>query len=110
MRSSRDPNEKSGIAGYGPEAFVVEETVIPYRVDFENLGPGSQPTPTEPATAPAQRVEIEDQLTENLDWNTLEWIGAGFGDYVIDAPANHQHYFTVVPVTYTAIRSIWKWN
>ena len=47
-----DPNEKHGASGFGEDAFIAPDTVIPYRVHFENLGPGSDPTPAQPATAP----------------------------------------------------------
>src|SRR5262249_27190453 len=33
---SDDPNSKTGPAGFGDLAFVSGETVLPYRVDFEN--------------------------------------------------------------------------
>ena len=75
-----DPNEKLGAAGYGPQAFITADTTIPYRINFENLGPGTVPTPAQPATAPAQRVEITDQLSTNLDWSTLQFTEFGFGD------------------------------
>ena len=46
-------------------------SALPYRVDFEN-----DPT----ATAPAQRVDVTDQLDPNLDWNTFQLTEVGFGD------------------------------
>jgi RHS repeat-associated protein len=96
---SKDPNDKLGAAGYGSQAFIQQGTLIPYRINFENLGPGSEPTPTEPATAPAQRVEITDQLPSTLDWSTLEFTEAGFGDTLINFPAGQRYHFTVVPMT-----------
>ncbi len=97
---SADPNEKFGAAGFGPQAFIAAGTIIPYRIDFENLGPGSVPAPTQPATAPAQRVEITDQLSADLDWTTLRFTEAGFGDNLISVPAGSTLYFTTVPMTF----------
>ncbi len=68
------------------------------RLTLENLGPGSIPTPTQPATAPAQRIEITDQLSTLLDWNTFEFSEFGFGDTVISVQATN-YGFTAVPVT-----------
>jgi len=62
-----------------------------YRVDFEN-----DPT----ATAPAQRVDVTDQLDPNLDWSTFALTEVGFGDNVIIIPTGSQYYQTTVPVTY----------
>ena len=95
-----DPNEKFGASGYGPQEFVQGETTIPYRINFENLGPGTVPAPDEPATAPAQRVEVTDQLSADLDFSTLEFTEAGFGDTLIDVPAGRQYHFAVVPMTF----------
>jgi hypothetical protein len=65
--------------------------VFPYRIDFEN-----EPT----ATAPAQRINVTDQLNTNLDWSTFQLTAAGFGDTLITIPAGTQHYQTTVPMTY----------
>jgi RHS repeat-associated protein len=96
---SFDPNEKLGAAGLGPQAFIAARTVIPYRIDFENLGPGTVPTPARPATAPAQRVEITDQLSAHLDWSTLRFTEAGFGDTILPVPHGRQQHFAAVPMT-----------
>jgi hypothetical protein len=88
-----DPNEKFGAAGFGPRAFIAQDVAIPYRVTFENLGPGSVPTPEHPAPAPAQRVEITDQLSANLDWETFRFTEFGFGDTVITVPDAAAYYF-----------------
>ena len=85
-----DPNSLQGPAGYGSSNFVAPDTVLPYRIDFENA-------PT--ATAPAQRVVISDQLDPNLDWSTLQLTGVGFGDTNIIIPPNSQYYATTVPMT-----------
>ncbi|MDY3561912.1 VCBS repeat-containing protein [Gemmata sp. JC673] len=92
----KDPNSKSGADGYGPQEFVPADAVIPYRVDFENFGPGSTPLPPF-ATGPAQRVEIRDQLPDELDWGTVSFTGFGFGDELKLVPAGQQNYSAVVP-------------
>src|SRR5262249_44521013 len=88
---ARDPNEKIGPAGFGPAGFVAGDSVLPYRIDFEN-----DPA----ATAPAQQVVITDQLDKNLDWTTFELSEMAFGDQVISIPAHSQHYQTTVSMTY----------
>ncbi|WP_175517724.1 RHS repeat-associated core domain-containing protein [Planctomicrobium piriforme] len=95
-----DPNEKFGAAGYGPHAYLKGDATIPYRINFENLGPGSDPVPTTPASAPAQRVEVTDPLSPKLDWSTLQFTEFGFGDIVVQVPAGLQYYFTTVGMTY----------
>ncbi len=92
--NSHDPNDKVGPAGYGPQNFVSAANPLPYRVDFEN-------SPT--ATAPAQRVDVTDQLDPNLDWSTFQWTSFGFGDNVITIPPNTQNYETTVPMTYNGV-------
>jgi len=92
--NSEDPNAKAGPSGYGSQNFVSDANSLPYRVDFENA-------PT--ASAPAQRVDVTDQLDPTLDWSTFQWTGFGFGDNVISVPANTQHYQTTVPMTYNGV-------
>ena len=64
--TSQDPNSLTGPAGYGSVNYVAANTIFPYQIDFENA-------PT--ATAPAQRVDITDQLDPNLDWSTFQLTG-----------------------------------
>lgn len=97
---SIDPNEKHGAAGYGPQAYIAAGTLIPYRIDFENLGPGSVPTPQQPATAPAQRVEVFDLLPDLLDWSTLRFTEIGFGDEIVPIVGDQQYAFLEVPMSY----------
>ena len=83
--------EKTGAAGFGPAGFIVPGTLLPYRVDFENM---------ESATAPAQRVFVTARsLDGNVDWNTLEFTQAGFGDYRVKVPAGSRHFETTLDVT-----------
>jgi Dockerin type I domain len=95
-----DPNEKLGASGYGTKGYIPAGTLIPYRINFENLGPGSVPTPAQPATAPAQRVEVTDQLSDNLNWNTLEFTEFGFGDMLVTVPAGRANHFDTLSLTY----------
>jgi RHS repeat-associated protein len=87
---SRDPNEKTGPGGFGPQGFITGDSVLPYRITFEN-----DPT----ATAPAQRVVITDPLDPNIDWSTLQFTEVGFGDNIITIPAGSQHFQTTVSMT-----------
>ena len=98
--SAIDPNEKHGAAGYGPQAFIPADTQIPYRIDFENLGPGSVPAPTRPATAPAQHVRVTDQLSSLLDWDSFEFTEIGFGDRLVALPGGRTAHFVTVPYTW----------
>ncbi len=87
---SADPNSATGPDGFGADKFVAPESVLPYRIDFEN-----KPT----ATAPAQRVVVTDQLDPGLNLNTLELTSVGFGNILITIPAGSQHFETTVPIT-----------
>ena len=53
VTNSRDPNEKAGPDGFGPERYIEGDEPLPYVVRFENVAS---------ATAPAQVVRITDQL------------------------------------------------
>lgn len=79
-----------GPGGYGTENFVSDTSLLPYQIVFEN-----DPT----ATAPAQRVDITDQLNPDLDWSTFQFTSVGFGSTYIAIPAGLQHYDTSVDVT-----------
>jgi RHS repeat-associated protein len=93
---AKDPNEKLGPAGFGPEAWIAADSILPYRINFENIGPGSLDSngdsfPTF-ATAPAQRVTITDQLHADFDWNSFEWSDFGFGDVIIPVSDGGSHF------------------
>jgi RHS repeat-associated protein len=88
---SSDPNEKTGPGGFGPEAFIRGDTVLPYRIEFENEAK---------ATAPAQLVIVTDPLNASIDWSTLQFIEVGFGGNIIAIPASSQHFQTKVTMTY----------
>jgi RHS repeat-associated protein len=87
--TSGDPNEMIGPAGFGTSNFVVAGALLPYKVEFENEAT---------ATAPAQRVDVTDQLDPNLDWTTLQLTSVSFGSNFIIIPAGLQHYETTVPI------------
>jgi RHS repeat-associated protein len=100
-----DPNEKLGANGYGAAYFIAGNSLIPYRINFENLGAGSIPTPTQPATAPAQQVVITDQLSDKLDWTTFQFTEYGYGDTVVNLASNGissatSSAFRTLPLTY----------
>ena len=88
-----DPNEKLVSGGFGDAGHVTADALIPYTVKFENLGPGSDPVPDNPATAPAQRVVVTDQLSPNLDWSTLRFTQFGFGDTFVILSNPSPYYF-----------------
>jgi hypothetical protein len=68
--------------------------VLPYRIDFEN---------ETNATAPAQIVQVTDQLSTNLDWSTFQLTEIGFGDHLITIPPGSQYYETTLPMTYNGV-------
>jgi RHS repeat-associated protein len=90
--SSVDPNELTGPKGYGDKNYIQPDQILAYRIDFEN---------DKEATAPAQQVDITNQLEEKLDWSTFQLTEIGFGDKFVSVPAeNGQAFDTRVPMTY----------
>jgi RHS repeat-associated protein len=85
-----DPNQKLG-PGYGEAGYVRADSILPYRIEFEN---------DPDATAPAQVVTIADQLDAKFDWSTFGLIEVGFGDHLISAPADTQAFEYCEPMTY----------
>jgi RHS repeat-associated protein len=102
--SSVDPNEKFGPKGVGVKNWVRNDAVLPDRINFENLGPGSVDGSGNPyttfASAPAQRVTISDPLSAHLDWSTFQLVELGFGDTMVPIPAGRAHYAGSVPMTF----------
>ncbi|MCC7339273.1 MAG: hypothetical protein IT422_29625, partial [Pirellulaceae bacterium] len=86
---SQDPNEKTGPAGYGEQNFVAAGETLPYKIEFEN---------DKEATAPAQRVDIIDQLSPLFDWDTFQLTSVAFGDTLISIKGGPQHYSSSVNV------------
>ena len=102
---SVDPNEKLSVNGFGAERAIRGDTTIPYRINFENIGPGSIDPHTNQkyttfATAPAQRVTVVDQLSSTLDWSTFRLTEMGFGDTIVTIPANSTSYEGIVSISY----------
>lgn len=93
--TSIDPNDKTGPQGTGGGHFVVSSEPVPYLIRFEN-----KPT----ATAPAEIVEITDQLDlVRLDVSTLTLGPITFTDKLVTPPS--------VPLsalgTYTTTVDLW---
>ena len=102
-----DPNDKLGPHGYSTHNFVLSDVMLPYRIRFENVGPGSiDPVTSEPfapeqwATAPAQRVAMTDQLSPLLDWSTFRLGEMGFGDTIVSLPSDSTYYEGVTSLNY----------
>ncbi|MBK9734726.1 MAG: T9SS type A sorting domain-containing protein [Saprospiraceae bacterium] len=68
--SSLDPNEKSGLTGYGDDNYILDQKTIPYTIHFENKAS---------ATAPAHTVYV----TDTLDKTTFDLNSFSLGDIVI---------------------------
>ncbi len=82
--ASIDPNDKFGPLGFGSEHYVTGLDPFDYLVTIEN-----QPT----ATAPAQVVEITDQLdTTKLDLSTYQLGPIAFGSKVVVPPSGLQNW------------------
>lgn len=105
ITNSQDPNEKRGPMGFGSANFLAPGASLPYRIKFENFGPGSvgadgAPFPSQVwASAPAQEVEITDALSPALDWSTLRFTGFGFGDTLRALEPPQSFFQTILPVT-----------
>ena len=89
-----DPNEKTGPAGVGSRHFVAADARLDYRIDFENDAR---------ATAPAQMVDITDNLSPDFDWSTLELTSVGWGDTVIAIPAGRNFFRTTVDASLSGV-------
>jgi len=71
-KKSVDPNDKGGPPGVGSAKFVAGDVPLSYTIHFENL---------ETATAPAQVVEVTDQLDPlMMDLDTFRLGPISFGD------------------------------
>ena len=76
--ASRDPNDIIGPAGVGPLHHILDETVMPYTIRFEN--------DAATATAPAAAVTITQTLDSDLDWTSFRLDDMGFGNTIVDVP------------------------
>lgn len=88
--NSRDPNSLTGPAGYGPQHYIKADSIIPYRIDFEN---------DTAALVPAQQVDISNQLEDGLEPSSFQLTEIGFGDHFIPVPPGTTSFETVVPMT-----------
>jgi RHS repeat-associated protein/uncharacterized repeat protein (TIGR01451 family) len=82
---SRDPNDKIGPVGVGPDRLISAQDEMEYMIRFEN-----HPT----ATAPVQELVVVDYLDPNLDWSTVEFGEIRYGDRVITVPAGQLSFST----------------
>ena len=80
-----DPNFISGPSGYGTPGFVTDGGAFPYTINFEN-----KPS----APAPAQVVEVTQQLDPSLDWSTFQLGDFSFGGQLYAVPAGLKSYQT----------------
>ena len=94
ISTTKDPNAKTGPAGFSTAGFIWPTQTSSYRIDFEN-----EPS----ATAPAQQVVVTDQLDGNLDWTSFALTEIGFGDQFISVPVNTQHFETTAPMSYNGV-------
>ncbi|MEA3207066.1 MAG: hypothetical protein QOE70_123 [Chthoniobacter sp.] len=85
--TGRDPNHKTGPAGFGAQGFIQPGT-LEYEVEFEN-------DPLK-ATAAVQIVTVTDLLDPDLDLSTLQFTSFGFGKFKFDVPAGLSHYQTML--------------
>ena len=78
-----DPNDKVPY-GVGPEGWIRPDERLHFTINFENIAPEGVPPEY---ILPAQEVIVTDQLSEKLDWSTLEFGSIGFGSSVVTIPA-----------------------
>ena len=67
---SYDPNDKLASPGSMSPAQVTAGHAIEYTIRFQNTG-----------TYQAERVEITDQLSASLQWNTLEYVSSSHSNF-----------------------------
>ena len=82
-----DPNFITGPAGYGSQGYLPLNATLPYEIGFENEAS---------ANAPAQVVEVTQQLDSNLDWSTFQLGDFGFGGLDYSVPSGLTTYSTVI--------------
>lgn len=87
IRTSNDPNDKIGPAGFGSPGFI-QPGVMSYEVEFEN-------DPRQ-ATAAAQIVIVTDTLDSDLDENTVFFTSFAFGSHSFTVPEGLSNYQTTI--------------
>lgn len=91
VRSSFDPNDKHGPAGYDDPATAgvndgfIQPGAMPFEVEFENIG-----------QIAAQIVIVTDLLDSDLDLTTFEFTGFGFSNREFTVPAGLTHFETLL--------------
>ncbi len=85
--AGKDPNDKTGPAGYGPQKAITPG-LMPYEIEFEN-------DPRE-ATAAVQEVVVTDTLDADVDVNSLQFTGFGFGSHSFTIPSGLSNYETTI--------------
>jgi hypothetical protein len=83
IAGSFDPNDIIGPAGFGDDRFVQSNLTFPYTIRFENL---------DTATAAAQEVFIDQQLSSDLDWTTFEFGSFGWSGETFDVPRGRSQF------------------
>jgi RHS repeat-associated protein len=89
-RTSHDPNDIVGPAGFGAQGWVQGGTALPYSVDFTNQ-PG--------ASLPAAKVSIVEPLDPGVDLSTFSLGAFGFAHHVITPPTGARSYTTTIDDT-----------
>jgi RHS repeat-associated protein/uncharacterized repeat protein (TIGR01451 family) len=74
----RDPNDKLGPAGIGPNRVVPVADEMEYTIRFENFAT---------ASAPVQELVVVDYLAADLDWTTVRFKEIAYGDRLVTPPA-----------------------
>ena len=83
QRTSVDPNDIIGPAGFGPDQFLQADSSLFYTIRFENLAT---------ASAPAQEVVVTQTLDPDLDFTTFEFLSFGIGGSVVNLPAGRTSF------------------
>lgn len=81
---SQDPNDISGPEGYDTLHWIPKEMVMPFVIRFEN--------DPEFATAPAQKVTINQKVDPNMNIFSFRLSDFGFGDFTFNVPPNTTFY------------------
>ena len=84
IKTSQDPNDKTGPVGPGAQEFEPAAISYPYTIQFENVAT---------ATAAAQTVVVTDQLdASTLDLSTFSLGSISFGKYLMNPPPGSKQY------------------
>ena len=78
-----DPNFITGPSGFGSQGFLTAGATLPYVIGFENEAD---------ATAPAQFVDVTQQLDPDLDLSTFQLGDFAFGGMVYSIPTGRTEY------------------